>query len=284
MNADGPFALATRIVTLAAGRRPLIALDHDGTLSPIAAHPDDAVLAAGAREALERLSIRADVTVISGRGLDDLITRFAGLDVALISEHGLRHRRRDGFIEQLTGGLADDTLDVLRPQLAGLLAHRTGWYVEDKGVSIAVHHRLVPDEDVEPTLRAVRDLLGTAAARPGPNGPAGQGDPAGPGGHVQAGRSVLELRPVGADKGAALEHLIDANVTPPRTVVMVGDDATDEPALASAERLGGVGVLVATRPRTTAASARLDDPDAVVVLLTALAELLDDPPVGRHAG
>lgn len=284
MSVDDPLALATRIATLAAGRRPLIALDHDGTLSPIAARPDDAVLAAGAREALERLSMRADVTVISGRGLDDLIARFAGLDVALISEHGLRHRRRDGLIEQLTGGLASDTLDALRPQLAALLAHRTGWYVEDKGVSIAVHHRLVPDDDVEPTLRAVRDLLATAAARPGPSGRSGPSGPTGPGGHVQTGRSVLELRPVGADKGAALEHLTDASVTPPRTVVMVGDDATDEPALASAERLGGVGVLVATGPRTSAASARLDDPDAVVEMLTALAELLDGPSVGRRAG
>lgn len=273
MSGDDPHALAARVAASSDGRRLLVALDHDGTLSPIAARPEDAHLATGARAALERLSALADVAIVSGRGLDDLATRFAGLPVTLVSEHGLRHRRPDGTVELLTATLAERTLAQLRPRLATLLADRAGWLVEDKGVGIAVHHRLVPDAELEPTLGAVRALLEAAAAEPG------AASSSGPGGTVQTGKAVLELRPVGADKGAALLRLAvvpngDAAVRAQPQVLMVGDDATDEPALAVAERLGGVGVLVADARRTTAASARLDDPDQVVMLLDALADAL----------
>jgi len=287
VSADSPLALAARIATLADGRRPLVALDHDGTLSPIAPRPEDAVLVAGAREALVRLTGVAEVAIVSGRGLDDLAARFGGLRVALVAEHGLRHRRRDGTVEQLTDGLDARTLAELRPRLEKLLADEEGWLVEDKGVGLAVHHRLVPDARIEPTLGRVRALLEAAASRPAAR--AGSG----PGGHVQAGKAVLELRPAGADKGGALRHLAGSGTsarTPERTppVVMVGDDLTDEPALAAAEQLGGVGVLVADAPRPTSASARLSGPEQVVALLdalaVALAVALAGPQTGSQAG
>lgn len=269
MSADDPLVLATRIATLADGRRPLVALDHDGTLSPIAPRPADARLAPGARAALERLCLHADVVIMSGRGLDDLTTRFDGLGVTIVSEHGLRHRRPDGTISQLTVGLAERTLADLRPRLGALLADEEGWLVEDKGVGLAVHHRLVPAEHIEPTLSAVRVLLETAAARPTTEGGTR------PGGQIQAGKSVLEIRALGAEKGAALEHLTSTRTAHPRPVVMVGDDVTDESALAVAERSGGVGVLVADRPRATAASARIEGTEQVVMLLVALTDALD---------
>ena len=278
MSGNDPHALAARFAASSHGRRLLVALDHDGTLSPIAPRPDDAHLATGARAALERLCALADVAIVSGRGLDDLVTRFAGLPVTLVSEHGLRRRQPDGSIEQLAATLAPATLAQLRPRLAALLTDQAGWLVEDKGVTIAVHHRLVPDAELEPTLGAVRALLEAAAAAPGAASPSGPGA-SGAGGSVQSGRAVLELRPAGADKGAALLRLAGqgspdrADRTSPH-VLMVGDDATDEPALAVAELLGGIGVLVADTARTTAASARLDGPDQVVVLLDALADTL----------
>jgi trehalose 6-phosphate phosphatase len=258
-SADDPVALAERLAGLASPDvRPLVALDNDGTLAPIAPRPDQARLAPGAREAIERLAEVAEVVIVSGRALDDLVARFGDLDVALVSEHGLRHRTADGGVTQLVPGLPERTLVGLRAGLATLLADaHEGWLVEDKGVTIAVHHRLVPDDALEPTLGRVRSALEEAAATDG---------------HVQTGKAVLELRPAGADKGAALGALAAAR--PGALVVMVGDDVTDEAALALAEASGGVGVLVAHEPRLTAASARVADPDAVVVLLDALASVL----------
>ncbi len=262
-----PVAIARHIAELVAARsseagspRPLVALDHDGTLSPIAARPELARLAPDAASTLRALCEVADVVIISGRGLDDLAARFADIPVELVSEHGLRHRDLKGRTEDLAQGLDRATLAALRGSLAELLDDGPtgdGWLVEDKGVSIAVHHRAVPDDRLEPTLSTIRALL-TAASEGG--------------GHVLDGKAVVELRPAGADKGAALRTLHAAR--PGAVVVMVGDDVTDEPALAFAESSGGVGVHVAEEPSATAATARLRDPQAVVLMLADLARVL----------
>lgn len=257
---DDPRTVADRIVALARERgRPLVALDNDGTLAAIVDRPEDARLADGARDALAGLCEVADVAIVSGRALEDLAVRFAGLPVDLVAEHGLRHRDRAGRTVQLVEGFGPSTLDGLREELGALLddaAVANGWLVEDKGVTIAVHHRRVAQEDRQPTLDRVDALLAAAAERGG--------------GAVQAGKAVLELRPAGADKGAALRRL--AAATPSAPIVMVGDDVTDEAALEVAEASGGVGVLVAEQARPTAASARIADPDAVVLLLLGLTE------------
>jgi trehalose 6-phosphate phosphatase len=273
-RSDDPRLLAAHLAALAEDRPLLVALDHDGTLSPIAPRPEAAVLAPGAREALAALADvpDLDVAIISGRGLDDLTARLGDLGVTLVAEHGLRRRSPDGQRTQLAPGLATATLDALRATLARLLAEdaaRDGWIVEDKGVGLAVHHRLVAADRLEPTLGAVRAALEAAAAHPCDGGP-----PDVPGGQVQAGKAVLELRAAGADKGAALTRLLAER--PGTLAVMVGDDATDEPAFVAAQERGGIGVLVGTPDTVTAASAVLADPDAVVALLGALVETLGD--------
>lgn len=253
---DDPVTLAARIAVRAGLDRPLVALDNDGTLAPIAPRPELARLAPGAEAAIRTLDEMADVVIISGRGLEDLVDRFGDLPVALVSEHGLRHRVGDGAVRPLCEPLPAAVLDELRARLAALVPSdpTAGWLVEDKGLTIAVHHRLVPDDRLEPTRSLIEAVLQGAAADGG--------------GHVQSGKAVLELRPAGASKGAALRHLhADRGGA---CVVMVGDDATDESALAFAESAGGVGVLVAEAPRPSAASARLADPGAVVMLLEAL--------------
>ena len=254
-----PEQLAEALVArLRPGQRLLVALDHDGTISPIAPRPDEAVLAVGATDALTGLARYAEVVVVSGRGLDDLVARVGALPVRIVSEHGLRSRDRDGDVTALATPLPGPALDDVRRRLDAILTRERladGWLVEDKGVGIAVHHRLVGPERLGATLDAVRDVLRSA-----------------PGGHVQEGKAVLELRADGADKGAALTHLI--RTSDGGLPVMIGDDRTDEPALAVAESVGGVGVLVASEPRPSAASVRVEDPDEVVRLLAALAQRL----------
>jgi trehalose 6-phosphate phosphatase len=249
------------------GFRPLIALDHDGTLSPIAATPDTASLAPGASAVLRRLVRVADVAIVSGRGLDDLTRRFAGLELTLVAEHGLRARTPDGTDVPLAPALDAATVADLVAELRATLADAPGWSIEDKGVGVAVHHRLAQPEARSAMLATVNELLGRAAATTG--------------GVVQEGKAVLELRAAGADKGAALRWL--ARRTGRTPVVMVGDDLTDEPAIAVAEELGGVGILVrgidrapaATDAAATSASRELADPAEVVATLEGIVDALE---------
>lgn len=261
----GAEELAERIARLVrTGERPLIALDHDGTISPIAPRPDFAALAPGVDAAVAELCEVADIVIISGRGLDDLVRRVGHLGADLVTEHGLRRRTADGTVEMLAPQLKRSALDGLRQRLETLFAaagDADGWLIEDKGVALAVHHRLVEERASEPLRTRVHELLAEVAQLPAEDGSI-------PGGHVQLGSAVLELRPAGADKGAALTHLLRHRA--PGLVAMVGDDATDEPALSVAEACGGIGVLVSRTSRPSAASVRLTDPSAVVTMLTEL--------------
>jgi Trehalose-phosphatase len=84
--------------------------------------------------------------------------------------------------------------------------------------------------------------------------------------HVTRGRKVLELRPsVAWDKGRALLHLLEAlglagvdDVVP----IYIGDDRTDEDAF-EVLKGWGVGILVSTVAKPTAATFSLADPDEV---------------------
>jgi trehalose 6-phosphate phosphatase len=82
------------------------------------------------------------------------------------------------------------------------------------------------------------------------------------------GKKVVELRPRGVSKGAAVARVAAAH--PARTPVFLGDDVTDEDAFrALNERPGAVTVKVG--PGETAARFRLPDVDAVVTYLRRLA-------------
>jgi trehalose 6-phosphate phosphatase len=262
VTAADPVALAHRILSgLPTGGRPLLALDHDGTLSPIAPTPDAAMLAPGARPALVRLVDDAEVAIVSGRALADLEARLGDLPITLVAEHGLRVRAPDGSQHVLADAPSVTELAWLRARLADLLHGQAGWLVEDKGVGIAVHHRMAGPGDADDGVfarlhAAVHESLTEAAGRGG--------------GAVQEGSAVLELRAAGADKGSALRWLADR--TAARPVVMVGDDMTDEAAFVAATALEGWAVLVAPEPRPSAATERLDDPAAAVRLLEALAD------------
>jgi trehalose-phosphatase len=246
--------LARSIARRALDGGPLLALDHDGTLSPIAATPAAAMLPAETRELVGRLATRVPVAILSGRGMVDLEQRFRDLPVSLISEHGLRMRSSNGEYTQLARPPDPGFLGDARALISALLAGRADWIVEDKGVGIAVHYRNVRPAELDELLPRVREILRSAAGTAGSS--------------VQAGHMVLELRATGASKGSALRHL--AGLHHARPVVMIGDDLTDESAFEVAAELDGFGIHVSADDRPTNARHRLADPAAVAVFLAEL--------------
>ncbi len=235
-----------------------VVLDFDGTLSPIVDRPEAAVPAPGALEALRAVASRTQVAVLSGRPLGELRDRLPAADVTLIGGHGAHIRTSDGQEHHLVdASTLTAVLDEVETALLELVADGSGWLIERKLASLAVHHRLVPEDEEEellPRIDAVLDAHGD--------------DP--PGFTVLHGKAVRELRPRGVDKGRALRWLLERE--PGRTPVVFGDDETDEDAFRVALEVGGKGILVAAEERPTAAGVRLPDPAAVVQVLAAWAE------------
>jgi trehalose-phosphatase len=251
--AEVPEQLAAR---LPAVERLLVVVDFDGTLSEIVDRPGGAEPVPGATAVLDRLAARTSVAVVSGRPIADLRSRLGPLPVAWAGGHGAEIEHRDGSRDDLIDATTfAPVLTEVEDAVSEALDDAPGWLVERKPTSLAVHHRLASPASVDALLPRVEALLSHHAARE-------------PGGVLLHGKAVVELRPAGVDKGAALSRL--AQRTPGLVPVAIGDDTTDEDAFTSARELGGHGILVAVDARPTAATARVEGPTDVVALLEAL--------------
>lgn len=249
----------------------LLAVDFDGTLSPIIARPEDARPAEGAHDVLASLAARLGaVAIISGRAAEEIVRIAALADVPAL------HIRGHYGLQQWHDGVAsspdpDPGVAIARARLAGIIEGADpGVRIEDKVHSLAVHTRGASHPDIElaslePALEDLADACGLEAV---------------------LGRYVIELRPRGTDKGSALRALIEH--TGARVVIYVGDDLGDLPAfdavaaLCSAGTIRGLAVASVDPddtdvPQEVAAAADmvLEGPVAVVAWLAGIAAMLD---------
>ena len=252
---------------VAAPAHALIASDFDGTLSPIVADPAAALAAPGASAALARLGTAVGtVAIVTGRPAAEAVALggFADVPGLIVLGHYGAERWQAG---ELTAARAPDGIDVARRALPGLLAAAgapEGTRLEDKGNALAVHTRQTADP--EGALARLREPLAVLAASAALT--------------LEPGRFVLELRPPGTDKGAALRALAGERAA--RSVLYCGDDLGDLAAFAAVRELraGGVpGCTVGSRnqesPRVAdTADLAVDGPSGVVRLLAALADAI----------
>ena len=247
-----------------ADRRPAVFLDYDGTLTPIVARPDLATLTPAMRTRLARLARLCPVAIISGRDRAD-VARIVGLDQLIYAgSHGFDIAGPElTMVPELVGADMPDLLAGMAAILGAAVAAVPGALVEPKRYGVSVHYRQVPDDRVG-DLRA---LVARAVADQ-------------PRLRCTNGKKVIDVRPnVEWDKGRAVLWLLQAlgltatDVLP----IYVGDDATDEDAFA-ALRGRGVAILDADRPRRSAATFRLTDPDAVGWFIDRLVDALEQRP------
>jgi trehalose 6-phosphate phosphatase len=218
-------------------------LDIDGTIAEIVARPRDVVPDAELTSILERAVAIMDgrVAVLTGRSIEDADGILEGRVVSVGAVHGLMRRMPDGAVTTTTAGPV--RLSEAKRLLLAFAQTLPGVLVEDKGLSMALHYRQVPD-----AASAVSAATGRIARTAGLV--------------VQAGSMVSEVRAAGPDKGDSLEEFLNVPPFAGFMPVMVGDDLTDECAFAAADRLGGYGILVGP-PRPSAARYRLPSVAAV---------------------
>lgn len=247
--------------------RALVALDYDGTLAPIVADPMSARVHHGVLAVLRRLSPRiGTLAVITGRpaAVAADLGGFGDVGGLVILGHYGFERWESGAV---TSPPPPPGLAVARNDLPTVLADAgapAGTWVEDKGHAVAVHTRRTADPDA--ALARIRAPLTALAERTGLM--------------VEPGRMVIELRPRGMDKGAALTNLAAERLS--RAVLYCGDDLGDLAAFAAVRELrsaGIPGVTVCSGSAEVAALAKaadlvVDGPDGVVALLGQLAAVL----------
>ena len=249
---------------LANPRHALVALDFDGTLSPIVANPGDARAQPGAVPAMTALAKTVGtVAVITGRSPAGAV-RLGGFEAVpglIVLGHYGWQRWQDG---QLSAPEVSPAVLAARAALPDLLREAgapEGTWVEDKAHAVAVHTRRTADP--EAALRGLSEPLTELAARLGLA--------------AEPGRFVIELRPPGVDKGTALTGLVRERAA--RSVLFCGDDLGDLPAFAAVRALRADGVpgcaVASASPESPQVAAEadlvVDGPEGVVALLAAIA-------------
>ena len=203
--------LARRLAALLDGPRAGLVTDIDGTISPIAALPEEARVLPKAIQALEALRRQLRVVgVVSGRR--------AAAARAMVGLDGLTYVGNHGY-EVLTaeGPRLVPEASPWLPRLAHALqavrrglAHPDGVVIEDKVATGALHYRLAPEPDV--ARSELLQILGRDAVRDGLR--------------IEEGRMVINVfPPLGISKGSAVTSL--AREYGLERIVYFGDDVTD---------------------------------------------------------
>jgi len=243
-------------------KRLAVFLDYDGTLTPIVERPEEAVLSQESRQAVQNLAELCTVAVLSGRDLQEVqhlvgienifFAGSHGFDIVGPSHRQIQNQQGMGFLPALDEAEQElrDGLDVI----AGAL-------VERKRFSVAVHFRLVGENDVDHVEKVVdRVLAGQDRLRKG------------------YGKKVFEVLPnIDWHKGKALLWLLEAlgldgdEVLP----MYLGDDVTDEDAFEVLANRGiGIFVKGSGCPAKTSADYALEDCAEVRLFLIELAGFL----------
>lgn len=224
-------------------------LDFDGTLAEIVARPEHARPVDGARGALIELARRyRSVAIVTGRRSEEVAALLDVPHVTYVGLYGLED-------------VADELVTAIVPRVQTATVEIAEAWVEDKGVSVAVHYRQAPDPvSARAALLVALQPVATEAGL-----------------ELIEGKMVLELVPPDRPlKGGAVERLVREHGL--QEVLYAGDDHADLDAFDALDRLIGSGdvraaVRVAVRGPETP-PALVDGADVVAEGPAGLVELL----------
>jgi trehalose 6-phosphate synthase/phosphatase len=207
-------------------RRLALFLDYDGTLAPIVEHADEVRMPEAMREALEACVARPDydVAIVSGRPMHQIEALIGLPGVTYVGNHGL----------EISGpGLepfshpdvphyrarAKELAEALKEISVG------GSWVEEKGPTLTLHYRQVPQPEQGSVAEDARWLIRSFGFQ------------------SHDGHCIVEARPpIGWDKGHAVLHTLRNRYGPSWSTavrtIYVGDDQTDEDAFRVLAGLG----------------------------------------------
>jgi trehalose 6-phosphate phosphatase len=242
---------------IAATPRLVVALDFDGTASPLVPDPMAARALPEVAEQVHRLAALPDTVVayVSGRSMHDLRIITEHTDdslIALAGSHGAQYWYPGmGHAESTGPDTADGAREELWAAARPIIDRYEGAELEPKTFGMGVHTRTATRE-VETAVFAEIDAL---VAERFPHW------------RRRSGHRVLEFssRTEGKDAAmAALREHFDATA-----ILFAGDDVTDEDAM---RVLSGDDLGVRVGPGESAAQLRVENPQEIALLLGALAD------------
>lgn len=211
-------------------QRPLgLVFDIDGTLSPIAPTPDEALIYPGVLPLLERAKEHAHVAIMTGRSIDDGAAMFNLDGLTYIGTHGLEWSEGLPWLHPVE--VVPEAKDFYEPGKYLLdiveqhLSELPGVIVQRKRIGGSIHYRLSPDPTE--TQRKLLSLLERPARQVNMS--------------LSEGKQIVEIRvPLPVHKGKALRQFMQHFGL--HAIVFAGDDRTDLDAVVEITKMRKEGI------------------------------------------
>lgn len=222
----------------------ILFLDYDGTLTKIAKTPDRVIISSKTKNILKKIIENnfCKITIISGRALDNIKKIISLKGIIYVGNHGLEIEGPKIKFKSPINLKYRILVEEIKKELIAKFSDIKGIFIEDKGLSIAIHYRLVAKEKIAliKTIFHKTIIIHLVKNRI----------------KIKTGKKVIEIRPpIDWDKGKALLWLLARYkfMLPKKKIlpIYIGDDLTDEDAF-NVLRNKGLSIFVGTPRRSYA--------------------------------
>lgn len=231
-------------------------VDIDGTLSEFNPDPSQSFIPKITLQTLQQLKdLDIPVIAITGRSVQVASQLFSPLQLPIAGTHGLEIHLDS---EQKLDTLVDESdISLLQHNVQKACLRYPQLLIENKDYSVAIHYRQYPE------LAEIAKKIAHDIQRMQPEF------------KINEGKYVFELLPAEADKGQAIQKILDhynfQNVLP----IFIGDDKTDESGFKTINNYHGVSIKVGEEE--TQACCRLKNVADVAHFLDLFLQFLKTP-------
>ncbi len=212
--------------------RVFLFLDYDGTLVPIKSRPELAVLPISARKLIKKLSSLPKIylAIVTGRSFKEIKDLIDIEGIIYIGNHGLEIECGSPRPSKWSGEKywVHPATTQIRPMIKKILSDVKGFakeipgvLIEDKGLIVSIHYRLVTGKSAKEIRNIVSKIVSPYSKIF----------------CIGRGKKVYEIRPIiDWNKGEAISkvsELLDSprsGITNKTLRIYIGDDLTDEDA------------------------------------------------------
>ncbi|WP_373883392.1 trehalose-phosphatase [Acinetobacter pittii] len=234
------------INTLSLDKNYCLFLDIDGTLAPFQINPEQSFIPKTTLEIIkEIIELNIPVIAVTGRDIDTASKLLAPIEVPIAGLHGLDiYFGSDNYIRP---DLSSINFKKLKQDIIKSCEKYPELSIEDKGYSIALHYRKNPNlkNHAFNIMQQIKFFY--------------------PQLKINRGKFVVELIPDQADKGKAIQTILNHLNLPSALPIFIGDDLTDESGFICINQQSGLTIKVGSGE--THAKYRLKDIDDVANFL-----------------
>jgi len=234
------------INTLSLDKNYCLFLDIDGTLAPFQINPEQSFIPKTTLEIIKKIiELNIPVIAVTGRDIDTASKLLAPIEVPIAGLHGLDiYFSSDNYIRP---DLSSINFKKLKQDIIKSCEKHPELLIEDKGYSVALHYRKNPnlENNAFNIMQQIKSFY--------------------PQLKINKGKFVFELIPSQADKGKAIQTILNHLNLPSASPIFIGDDLTDESGFICINQQSGLTIKVGSGE--THAKYRLKDIDAVANFL-----------------